>query len=41
MGGMRCERLERDRDLPEVEDPWGGFSVMAAFMGKTPMVGLG
>ena len=41
MGGTSCERLGRDRDLPEAEDPRGGVSVMTVFMGKTPTVGSG
>jgi hypothetical protein len=41
MGGMSCEGLRRDGCLSEVEDLRGGVSVMTAFMGKTPTVGLG
>jgi hypothetical protein len=41
MGGTSCERLERDVDLPEAEDPQGGVSIMMAFLGKTTLVGLG
>jgi hypothetical protein len=40
MGDMSCDRLGRDRDLPEAEDPRGGVLVMTTFMGKTPTVGL-
>lgn len=32
-GGMSCDRLGRDEDLPEAEDPRGGVS---ALMGMTP-----
>jgi hypothetical protein len=37
-GGMSCDRLGRDEDLPEAEDPRGGVS---ALMGKTPAMDLG
>jgi hypothetical protein len=38
MGDMSYDRLGRDGDLPETEDPRGGVS---ALMGKIPAMGLG
>jgi hypothetical protein len=35
---MSCDRLGRDEDLPEAEDPRGGVS---ALMGKTLATDLG